>query len=72
MIYKNKFVALYDSTETCVFVADNWPELARYLGKTVQSVQTCLCRILNDKTCNKNFICNGKKLTPYLISLEEE
>lgn len=72
MIYKNKFIALYDETETCVFVADNWPELARYLGKTIGSAQSSLARILNKERCNKHFLCNGKKLTPYLISLEEE
>lgn len=75
MIYKNKIVALYDQDDICVFVAETWDELAKYLGKTVDSTQSSMSHILKktgEYENRKNFLCNGKKLTPYLIELEEE
>lgn len=74
MIYKNKFVALYDQDDRCVFVGDNWPEIARFLDKKIQNVQSSLSHILrqNDKFERRHFNCNGKKLTPYLFDVEEE
>ena len=72
MIYKNKFIALYDDGENCVFVTDNWPELATYLGKTVSSLQSSLSCIFRENRKSKHIICDGKKLTPYLFDLEEE
>lgn len=74
MIYKNKIVALYDQDDICVFVADNWPELARYLGKTIKSVQSSFSHIFK-KTGGyerKTLLCGGKRITPYLIDMEDD
>lgn len=74
MIYKNKIVALYDINDICVFVTDSWQELADFLGKTVNSVQSSMSHILK-KTGGferNTLICDGEKLTPYLFDISEE
>ena len=72
MIYKNKFMALYDQDDRCVFVGDNWPEIARFLDKKIQNVQASLSHILRkDEENRRHFNCNGKKLTPYLFDVNE-
>lgn len=74
MIYKSNIVALYDENDVCVFVAETWKELANFLGKTIESTQSSMAHILK-KTGGydrRNFVCDGKKLTPYLIDMGEE
>jgi hypothetical protein len=72
MIYKNKIVALYDQDDVCVFVTDDWQELADFLGKTVNSVQSSISHILK-KTGGyerRTLIWDGKRLTPYLFDMD--
>ena len=73
MIYKNKIVALYDQDDVCVFVAESWQELASYLNKTLESTMSSLSHMIRHTGghTRKTFICNGKKLTPYLIEMDE-
>lgn len=73
MIYKNKFVALYDQEDNCVFVGDNWYELANFLEKPISNVQSSMSHIFkkNEKNDRRHFNYRGKKLTPYLFEVEE-
>ena len=81
MIYKNKFIALYDQTDNCVCVADSWGELARFLGKSTSSVQSSISHIFGkcrDKEkerigfARQNLIAKGQKLTPYIFDVGDE
>lgn len=74
MIYKNKFIALYDQDDVCVCIANNWYELAEYLDKSISAVQSSLSHILRKKdgVNRSHFNCRGKKLTPYLFDVEDE
>ena len=76
MIYKNKFIALYDQADNCVFIANNWGELARFLGKSTSSVQSSISHIFGKCRDNgfarQNLIAKGQKLTPYIFSVDDE
>lgn len=72
MIYNNCFVALYDKDDVCVFIADNWIELAKYLKKPVSNVQSSLSHILKHNTeKRRNFNVDGQKLTPYVFCADD-
>lgn len=75
MIYKNNFIALYDNSDNCVFVTEEWNELAKFLGRTIESTQSSIAHIFKRKGNSierKNLLFNGKKLTPYLFSVDSE
>lgn len=73
MIYKNKFIALYDQDDMCICIANEWDELADFLEKSVNSIQSSLSHMLK-KTGNvrRHLVYKGKKITPYLFDISEE
>lgn len=77
MIYKNKFIALYDQDDMCICIATEWDELAGFLEKSVNSIQSSLSHMLRNNVNNgepvrRHLIYKGKKVTPYLFDIEEE
>ena len=77
MIYKNKFIALYDQDDMCICIANEWDELADFLEKSVNSIQSSISHMLKDnknvgETVRKHLIYKGKKVTPYIYDIDEE
>ena len=73
MIYKNKFIALYDQDDMCICIANEWDELADFLEKSVNSIQSSLSHMLK-KTGNarRHLVYQGKKVTPYIFDVDDE
>lgn len=65
--YKNKYlIALYDSEDYPVIIADNVKELSNLTGKKSKSLYSALARNV------KGFNINGQRYQVYLIPIKEE
>lgn len=73
-IYKNKFIiAVYNTQEECIFVADNPMELANFTKKSMSTINNVLSPIIrsNFEKTDSIIIIEKQRCTVHLVPFDE-